>query len=80
MFTERVERPPRPAEAPWEAGTDRVAERVTLWVEPFGDRLTQLRVRIEAEGRRGSAWAPLPVGEAPARELLAYLRDARSAR
>jgi hypothetical protein len=80
IVTERVERAPRPLDAPWEAGMDRVAEKVTVWVESFGDRLTQLRVRIEAEGSRGGVWTPLAVDETAARDLLTYLRDASATR
>jgi hypothetical protein len=76
IVTERVERAPRPGEAAAGAAVDRVAERVTLWVEPVGERLTQLSVRIDAEGRRDGAWVPLPAGEDAAQAILAGIRDA----
>jgi hypothetical protein len=65
------ERAPRPDE-PW---FERLAERVTLRVEPFGERVSRVTVAVEARGRRAGQWVVVPHTEARAREVLARLRD-----
>jgi hypothetical protein len=76
IVTARVERAPRP-EAPDERGCERVAERVRVAVDPFGERVTRVSVTVEVEGLRAGAWAPLAGGEGRAREILARLRAAQ---
>jgi hypothetical protein len=70
--TGRVERAPRPDEP----GIERVAERVTVRVEPVGSLVTRVSVEVQAEGLRGGRWEPLPDGEATARAVLAEIRAA----
>jgi hypothetical protein len=72
IVTGRVERPPRPEEA----GFERVAERVTLRVEAFAERITRVTVLVEAQGWRGGAWVPVPDGAETARAIVDRLRAA----
>jgi hypothetical protein len=71
--TARVERPPRADEA----GVDRVAERVTVHVEPVAPLVTRITVDARREGLRAGRWEPLPDGEAAARAVLDRIRAAR---
>lgn len=65
------ERAPREGEA----GFSRVAERLSLRVEPFAERITRVIVEVEAKGWREGEWVPIPDTEAIAREVLARIRD-----
>ncbi len=65
----------RPARAEEEA-VERMAERVHLEVEVFGDRITRITATAEARGWRDGGW--VNVGEAAplARDVLARIRAA----
>ncbi len=63
---------------PTEPGFTRVRDRVSLRVEPAGERITRVTVDVEAAGRRAGEWVPLADTEPIAREVLARLRDAQS--
>jgi hypothetical protein len=67
----------RPARAE-EQGFERVAERVRLEVEAFGDRITRITATAEARGWRDGGW--VSVGEAAplARDVLARIRASLS--
>ena len=65
------ERDPRADETGW----SRVRERVTLRVEPMGERITRVTVEVEAQGRRNGDWVALEDTEGLARDVLARLRD-----
>jgi hypothetical protein len=71
--TGRVERAPRPDET----GVERVAERVTVRVEPMAPLVTRITVDALREGLRAGRWEPLPDGEAAARAVLDRIRAAR---
>jgi hypothetical protein len=66
----------RPARAE-EAGFEAIEERVTLRVEPFGERITRVTAEVEARGRRGGVMTPIPDPRAAAREILARVREAQ---
>lgn len=72
IVTGRVERLPRGDEE----GLERIAERITLRVERFGEGVTRVTVDVEAEGWRAGAWVRWPATEATARAVLARLRAA----
>ena len=61
-----------------EQGFERMAERVRLQVEVFGDRITRITATAEARGWRDGGW--VSVGEAAplARDVLARIRAALS--
>jgi len=65
------------APRPDEPGFERVEERVTLRVEPFGERVTRVTVEVDARGWREGAFWPLEDTRATAREVLARLREAQ---
>jgi len=65
------ERPARPEEAAF----SRVAERVVVRVEAFGERITRVSVEVETTGWRDGTWVPIPDGEATARTILERLKD-----
>lgn len=65
------ERPARPGEGAFE----RVAERVTIRVEPVGVRVTRVTVAVEASGWRGGAWVPIADTAPLARDVLARIRQ-----
>jgi hypothetical protein len=66
------ERDPRPDEAGWR----RVRARVTLRVEPMGERITRITAEAEVQGRRDGDWlARETETEAVARAVLARVRD-----
>ena len=67
------ERPPRPEEP----GFERIAERVTLRVEPFGERVSRVTVEVEAHGLRAGQWVPVADTTGRAREILERLREAQ---
>jgi hypothetical protein len=66
-------RAPRPDEPEFE----RIEERVTLRVEPFGERITRVTVEVDARGWRGDAFRPIGDTRGTAREVLARLREAQ---
>jgi hypothetical protein len=67
----------RPARA--EEGTfERVAERVQLRVEAFGERITRITVTVEARGWRDGQWMISEASEPGARDVLARIRTALS--
>lgn len=72
ILTAWAERPARPEESAF----DRVAERLTLRVEPMGVGITRVTVLVDAEGRRGGGWVPIADTEPMARAILARLRAA----
>jgi hypothetical protein len=65
------ERPARPDEAAY----SRVAERVVVRVEPFGERITRVSVEVMVSGWRDGAWVPIPDGEVTARTILHRLQE-----
>ncbi len=65
----------RPARAE-EATFDRVAERVQLRVEAFGEGITWITVTGEARGWRDGQWIIIEASEAAARDVLARIRAA----
>jgi hypothetical protein len=70
------ERPARPEEGAFA----RVAERVVVRVEPFGERITRVSVEVEVSGLRDGVWVPIPDGDgATARAILDRL-EAEQAR
>jgi hypothetical protein len=73
ITTEWRARAPRPDEP----GFERVEERVTLRVEPAGERITRVTVEVEARGWRGGVARPIADTRAIAREILARLREAQ---
>lgn len=60
-----------------EAGFEGIEERVTLRVEPFGERITRVTVEVEARGRRGGVMTPIVDTQGVAREILARVREAQ---
>ncbi len=72
--TGRVERAARPDES----GLERVAERLTVRVQPVADLVTRVTVEVQAEGLRGGRWEPLPGDGATAAAVLARIRAAES--
>ena len=65
------------APRPDEPGFERVEERVTLRVEPFGERITRVTVEVDARGWRGDTFRPIGDTRGTAREVLARLREAQ---
>jgi hypothetical protein len=61
-------------------GVGRVQERVTVHVEPFGERITRVTVSVEARGWREGQWTPLPDTEAREHAILDRIRDAQGRR
>jgi hypothetical protein len=68
--TARAERAPRPDET----GVERVAERVTVRVEPVADRVTRVTVTVEAEGLQGGSWRAIDASPATVRAVLDRIR------
>ena len=68
--TTRLERAPRPDEA----GVERVAERVTVRVEPMADRVTRITVSVEAEALQGGSWRAVDASPATVRAVLDRIR------
>jgi hypothetical protein len=66
------ERPPTAGEV----GLERVVERFTVHVEPLADRITRVRVLVEAQGWRAGAWVILPDTDVIAGEVLERIRAA----
>jgi hypothetical protein len=71
-----VERPA--GEAP--GGVERVQERVTVRVEPFGERVTRVAVSVEARAWRDGQWIPLADTSAREHAILDRIRDAQDRR
>jgi hypothetical protein len=71
-----TERPP--GEGP--GGVARVQERVTVRVEPFGERITRVTVSVEARGWRDGQWTPLVDTRAREDAILDLIRDAQDRR
>ena len=71
-----TERPP--GEGP--SGVARVQERVTVRVEPFGERITRVTVSVEARGWRDGQWTPLADTRAREHAILDLIRDAQDRR
>jgi hypothetical protein len=65
----------RPASAN-EPGYERVAQRVHLQVEPFGDRITRITAVVEVRGWRDGGWVSLDETESLERDVLAGIRAA----
>jgi hypothetical protein len=61
-------------------GVARVQERVTVRVEPFGERITRVTVSVEARGWRDGQWAPLADTTARENAILDRIRDAQDRR
>jgi hypothetical protein len=61
-------------------GAARVQERVTVRVEPFGERITRVTVSVEARGWRDGQWAPLADTSARENAILDRIRDAQDRR
>ena len=57
-------------------GYERVAERVHLQVESFGERITRITAIVEIRGWRDGAWVGLDGSEALERSVLARIRAA----
>ena len=70
IVTGRLERTPRPDEGV----AERVAERITVRVEPFEALSTRVTIEVEAWALRGGAWVPVPSTETTARGIAARLR------
>jgi hypothetical protein len=68
--TGRMERSPR-ADEP---GVERVAERVTVRVEPMADKITRITVTGEAEALRSGRWDAVEVSPATLRTILDRIR------
>ena len=68
--TTRAERAPLPDEA----GVERVAERVTIRVEPMANRVTRITVTVEAEGLQGGSWRAIDPSPATVRAVLDRIR------
>jgi hypothetical protein len=66
----RVERVPRPEEP----GVDRVAERITVRVDPVGARITRVTVTVETEVLRRGRWQPGDGSGATVRAVLDRIR------
>lgn len=73
IVTTRIERSPRAEEG----GFERVAERITVRVEAFGERITRVTVEVDAEGWRGGSWVRIPDTDVTGRAILARLRAAQ---
>jgi uncharacterized lipoprotein len=63
----------RPARAD-EGNFERVAERVQLRVEAFGERITRITATAEVRGWREGGWVMIEATGAVARDLLARIR------
>jgi hypothetical protein len=61
-------------------GAERVQERVTVRVEPFGERITRVTVTVEARAWRDGQWLPLADTEAREHAILDRIRDAQDLR
>jgi len=68
--TTRLERAPRPDEA----GVERVAERVTVRVEPMADRVTRITVSVQAEALQAGSWRAVDASPATVRAVLDRIR------
>jgi hypothetical protein len=68
--TTRAERAPLPDEA----GVERVAERVTVRVEPMAARVTRITVTVQAEGLREGSWRAIDASPATVRAVLDRIR------
>ncbi len=68
------------AARPDEMGFERVQERATVRVEPFGERITRVTVDVEVQGWRDGRWVPIRDTEPAEQALLDRIRDAQSPR
>jgi hypothetical protein len=68
--TARAERAPRPAEK----GMERIAERVTVRVEPVGEKVTRVTVTIAAEVLKDGRWQTVDASPDTARAVLDRIR------
>jgi hypothetical protein len=68
--TTRLERGPRPDET----GVERVAERFTVRVESMADRVTRIKVTVEAEALQGGSWRAVDASPATVRAVLDRIR------
>jgi hypothetical protein len=57
-----------------ESGFERVAERVRLEVEPFGEGITRITATVEARGWRDGGWVTIADAAPATRDLLARIR------
>jgi hypothetical protein len=73
IATRRVERAAERGEGPYA----RIAERITLRVEAFGERVTRVSIEVEAEGWRDGAWVALRDTEVQAQRIVERLRAAQ---
>lgn len=71
-----AERPPGEALA----GVERLQERVTVRVEPFGERITRVTVSVEARGWQGGQWVPVADTRTREHAILDGIRDAQDRR
>jgi hypothetical protein len=53
---------------------ERVAERVRLEVEPFGDRITRITATVETRGWQDGGWVTIADAAPVTRDLLARIR------
>ena len=65
-----VVRAPRAAEK----GMERIAERVTVRVEPVGEKVTRVTVTIAAEALKDGRWQAVDASPDTARAVLARIR------
>jgi hypothetical protein len=68
--TARAERAPRPDET----GAERVAERLTVRVQPVGERIVRVTVTVAAEALRNGRWEAVDPSPGTAREVLDRIR------
>jgi hypothetical protein len=68
--TTRAERAPLPDEA----GVERVAERVTVRVEPMAARVTRITVTVQTEALREGSWRAIDASPATVRAVLDRIR------
>ncbi len=61
-----------------ETGVERVAERITLQVEPFGEGITRITVLVELQGLQAGQWVTLEERGPASHEVLARVRAALS--
>jgi hypothetical protein len=73
IVTRRAERPPEAGESAY----TRIAERVVLRVEAFGERVTRVTIEVEAEGLRDGTWVALPDVAGRAQRIAERIRDAQ---
>jgi hypothetical protein len=68
--TTRAERAPRPAET----GMERIAERVTVRVEPVGEKVTRVTVTVATEALKDGRWQAVDGSPDTARTVLDRIR------